>query len=66
MPRPPRGATTVSALALARHFDCSRTYSGELEAEGAIQRQSDGFLLDQSRVAHLRYLRSERRQSTTQ
>jgi len=28
-----------------------------------IQRQGDGFPLDQSRVAYLRYLRSERRQS---
>ena len=28
-----------------------------------IQRQGDGFPLDQSRVAYLRYLRRERRQS---
>jgi hypothetical protein len=28
-----------------------------------IQRQGDGFLLDQSRVAYLRYLRRERQQS---
>ena len=54
---------TVSASALARHLDCSRTYIGKLEAEGVIQRQGDGFPLDQSRVAYLRYLRRERRQS---
>ena len=42
---------------------CSRTYIGKLEAEGVIQRQGDGFPLDQSRVAYLRYLRRERRQS---
>ena len=35
----------------------------KLEAEGVIQRQGDGFPLDQSRVAYLRYLRRERRQS---
>jgi hypothetical protein len=28
-----------------------------------IQRQGDGFQLDQSRVSYLRYLRRERRQS---
>src|SRR3954454_2422033 len=42
---------------------CSRTYVGKLEAEGVIQRQGDGFPLDQSRVAYLRYLRRGRRQS---
>ena len=54
---------TVSASALALHLDCSRTYIGKLEAEGVIQRQGDGFPLDQSRVAYLRYLRRERRRS---
>ena len=58
-----RRAATVSASALALHLDCSRTYIGKLEAEGVIQRQGDGFPLDQSRVAYLRYLRRERRQS---
>ena len=53
---------TASASALA-HLDCSRTYIGKLEAEGVIQRQGDGFLLDLSRVAYLRFLRRERRQS---
>ena len=57
------GAATVSASALAQHLDCTRTYIGKLEAEGVIQRQGNGFPLDQSRVAYLRYLRRERRQS---
>jgi hypothetical protein len=42
---------------LALHLDCSRTYIGKLE------RQGDGFPLHQSRVAYLRYLRRERKQS---
>jgi hypothetical protein len=64
VPRPrSRRAETVSASALAQHLDCSRAYIGKLEAEGVIQRQGDGFPLDQSRVAYLRYLRRERRQS---
>jgi hypothetical protein len=64
VPRPrSRKAETVSASALARHLDCTRTYVGKLEAEGVIQRQGDGFPLDQSRVAYLRYLRRERQQS---
>jgi hypothetical protein len=58
-----KGAETVSASALALHLDCSRAYVGKLEAEGVIQRQGGGFPLDQSRVAYLRYLRRERRQS---
>jgi hypothetical protein len=48
---------------LAQHLDCSRTYIGKLEAEGVIQRQSDGFPLDASRVAYLRFLRRERQRS---
>jgi hypothetical protein len=58
-----RKPATVSASALALHLDCSRTYIGKLEAEGVIQRQADGFPLDQSRVAYLRYLRREHRRS---
>jgi hypothetical protein len=58
-----RKLATVSASALALHLDCSRTYIGKLEAEGVIQRQGDGFPLDQSRVVYLRYLRRERQQS---
>jgi hypothetical protein len=58
-----RPSATVSASALAQHLDCSRTYIGKLEAEGVVQRQGDGFPLDQSRVACLRYLRRERQQS---
>ena len=57
------GPATVSASALALHLDCSRTYIGKLEAEGVIQRQGDGFPLDQSRVGYLRYLRRERQAS---
>ena len=51
------------ASALAQHLDCSRTYIGKLKAEGVLQRQGDGFPLDQSRVAYLRFLRRERKQS---
>jgi hypothetical protein len=58
-----RKPETVSASALALHLDCARTYIGKLEAEGLIQQQGDGFPLDQSRVAYLRFLRRERRQS---
>jgi hypothetical protein len=58
-----RKAETVSASALALHLDCTRAYIGKLEAEGVIQRQGDGFPLDQSRVGYLRFLRRERRQS---
>jgi hypothetical protein len=54
---------TVSTSALAAHLDCSRAYVGKLEAEGVIQRQGDGFPLDQSRVAYLRFLGRERQQS---
>ena len=64
LPRPrSRKAATVSASALALHLGCSRAYIGKLEAEGVIERQGDGFPLDQSRVGYLRYLRRERRQS---
>ena len=61
----PRSAkpATIGASALALHLDCSRTYVGKLEAEGVIQRQGDGFPLDASRVAYLRFLRRERQQS---
>jgi hypothetical protein len=53
----------VSASALALHLDCSRTYIAKREADGVIQRQGDGFPLDQGRVAYLQYLRRERQQS---
>jgi hypothetical protein len=58
-----REPATVSASALAQHLDCSRTYIGKLEAEGVIQRQGDGFPLDQSRVAYLAILAREHRRS---
>src|SRR5262245_41230175 len=57
------GGATVSASALALHLDCTRAYIGKLEAEGVIQRQGDGFSLDESRTAYSRHLRRERRQS---
>jgi hypothetical protein len=56
-------SATVSASALAQHLECSRTYIGKLEAEGVIQRQGDGFPLDQSRIAYLKFLRREKQQS---
>ena len=56
-----RKPATVRASALALHLDCTRTYVGKLEAEGVIQRQGDGFPLDQNRVVYLRYLRREHR-----
>jgi len=66
-PRQARRSTGIQKArdpqALAQHLDCSRTYISKLEAEGVIQRQGDGFPLDRSRVAYLRYLRRERRQS---
>jgi hypothetical protein len=58
-----RKPATVSASALALHLDCSRTYISKLEAEGVIQRQGDGYPLDQNRIAYLRYLRREHRRS---
>jgi hypothetical protein len=58
-----RKPATVSASALALHLDCSRAYIGKLEAEGVIQRQGDGFPLDRSRVAYLRFLRREHKRS---
>jgi hypothetical protein len=58
-----RKPATVSASALTYHLDCSRTYIAKLEAEGVIQRQGDGYPLDASRVAYLRFLRRERQRS---
>jgi hypothetical protein len=40
---------------LAVHLDCSRAYIGKLEAIRMLQRQGDGFQLNQIRVAYLRY-----------
>jgi len=60
-----KGTATVSASALALPLDCTRSDIGKLEAEGVIRRQGDGFPLDQSRVAYLRYLRRERQQSSS-
>jgi hypothetical protein len=66
VPRPrSRKPATVSASALALHLDCSRSYIGKLEVEGVLHRAPDGsgFPLDQNRVAYLRFLRRERKQS---
>jgi hypothetical protein len=56
---------TVSASALALHLDCRRTDTGKFEAEGVFHRAPDGsgFDRDASRVAYLRFLRREKRQS---
>jgi hypothetical protein len=54
---------TVSGRALAVHLDCSRSYIQQLEAEGVLHREDDGFPLDRSRVAYLRFLKRERKQS---
>jgi hypothetical protein len=51
-PQVAKRTATVGASALAQHLDCSRTYIDKLEAEGVVQRQGDGFPLDQSRVAY--------------
>jgi hypothetical protein len=54
---------TVSGSALAQHLDCSRALITKLAAEGVLHRDGSGFPLDQNRVAYLRHLRRERRQS---
>jgi hypothetical protein len=52
---------TVSASALAKHLDCSRTYIGKLEADGVVQRQdgahSRSFATGRAgnRSGHVRY-----------
>ena len=42
----PAGPATVSASALALHFDCSRAYLTKLESEGVLHRDGGGFDLD--------------------
>jgi hypothetical protein len=59
----PQSAKPASASALAAHLDCSRAFIAKLEAEGVLHRDGSGFDLDASRVAYLRYLRRERRQT---
>jgi len=58
-----RSLAAATGSASAAHLNCSRIYIGKLEADGVIQRQSNGFPLDQRRVAYVRYLRRERGQS---
>ena len=62
---PPRSRklASVSAWALALHFDVSPTYITNLDAEGVLHRGPDGFALDQSRIVYLRSLRRERKLS---
>ena len=59
-------AEAVNAYVWHRHgkqVHLDRSYISKLEVDRIIQRQGDGFPLDQSCVAYLRYLRRERRQS---
>src|SRR5712671_2006142 len=60
-----RKPVTVSASAMAAHLDCTRAYIRKLEGEGVQHRApgGSGFDVDASRVAFVRYLRRERRQS---
>ena len=59
-----RKPAAVSASTLAQHLDCSRAYIAKLATEGVLHRAGgSGFDLDASRVAYLRFLRRERRQS---
>jgi DNA-binding GntR family transcriptional regulator len=54
----------VSAVALAAHLDCSRTFIQRLEAAGAIDRlPGGGYNLDACRTNYIRHLRRERTQS---
>jgi hypothetical protein len=55
---------TVTASALGRHLDLSRQRVAQLADEGVIERRADGrFEQDGSRVAYLRWLRSEDRRA---
>lgn len=59
------GGEIVTAVALAAHLDCARSYLDKLEAGGVIVREpGGGFNLAASRVAYIRHLRRER--TTTQ
>src|SRR6476620_468540 len=69
MPDPVEGVSSCGGRATAPVEDiwCEQirgcSYRGRDTFCLAVQRQRDGFPLDQSRVAYLRYLRRERRQS---
>jgi hypothetical protein len=59
-----RKPVTVSAAALALHLDLTRQRVGVLADEQVFERlPHGGFDLDASRVAYIRFLRRERRQS---
>jgi len=62
-PSSPQEARDRQRISMALHLDCSRAYISKLETLGVIERQGDGFPLDQSRVACIRHLRRERRLS---
>jgi len=59
-----RKPATVSASALARHLDCSRTYITKLVDQGMIERRADGrFDQDQCRAKYIAHLRAEHKRS---
>lgn len=58
-----RRKSTVSATVLAMHLDVSRTFVTKLASDGVLERQGDGFNLDQCRIAYIRFLRRARQQS---
>ncbi len=58
-----RSAKPVTVSASAQAQQLQPDLHRQARSEGVIQRQGDGFPLDQSRVANLRCLRHERRQS---
>lgn len=56
-----RGGEIVTAVQLAAHLDCARSYLDKLGASGVIHRETGGgFNLAASRVAYIRHLRRER------
>jgi hypothetical protein len=54
----------VSAVAMARHLCCVRSYLQKLVEQGVIERLADGrFDQDQSRKAYLTHLRAARKRT---
>lgn len=59
-----QGSEIVSAVALARHLDCARTFIPKLEADEVFTRQpGGGFALNPCRTNYIRHLRRQRQQS---
>ena len=55
----------INATVLAAHLDLKRTRIRQLVAEGVLRRRSDGtFDVDSSRVAYIRWLRSDERRAS--